>query len=332
MLRTPVVLSRASSLRTQLALITVRLRSHYLSLRHCYSTNTQSSNTSCSYVMSDHSRSGTSTPLNPTALLGFSGASSYDSYRPSYNPIAFSHLLSQLNLAGRKNARILEIAAGTGKFTKLLSEREEEFVILATEPHGDMIKVLREKELRGVYVREGTAYEIPCEEGWAEGIVAAQAFHWFADTTSLHSFLSPLIPGGSLGFIWNVEDYNQTRTFSTATDWEGKLRDLNWEYTRDSVPRYKDEKWREVFDSDVAKEKWGPLGERLVREKVYLNEEGLWRRLGTLSNIANLSEGEKTEMKAKFDEIIRNATDAVRNEKGELEVHSTCHVAWTRKK
>jgi hypothetical protein len=69
---------------------------------------------------------------------------------------------------------------------------------------------------------------------------------------------------------------------------------LNWEYTRDSVPRYKDEKWREAFDSDVAKEKWGPLGERLVREKVYLNEEGLWRRLGTLSNIANLREREKT--------------------------------------
>lgn len=58
--------------------------------------------------------------------------------------------------------------------------------ILATEPHPDMLRELEGKRLPGVVVRRGGAEEIGRVvfgekgegEGWADGVVAAQAFHW----------------------------------------------------------------------------------------------------------------------------------------------------------
>jgi hypothetical protein len=98
-----------------------------------------------------------------------------------------------------------------------------------------------------------------------------------------------LRPHGSLGFIWNVEDYNQARAFSCETAWESELRDLNWQYTTDTVPRFKDGKWKAVFDEEGEDGFRCPINEKLVRETCWLMRESLWKRLNTLSNIANLS-------------------------------------------
>ena len=73
------------------------------------------------------------------------------------------------------HARILEVGAGTGKFTELLARREEDYEILAVEPHEGMRKELERKELQGVKVVEGSAGDLGAvEEGWAEGVVVAQ--------------------------------------------------------------------------------------------------------------------------------------------------------------
>ena len=122
-----------------------------------------------------------------------------------------------------------------------------------------MLRVLRAKELDGVDVREGSAHAIPVEDRWADALVVAQvsappslmiqlsvilmpgfwmeAFHWFANIQSLREFARVLRQRGSLGLIWNAEDYNQTRGFSgaAATEWETLLRELNWEYSTDPV-------------------------------------------------------------------------------------------------
>ena len=108
-----------------------------------------------------------------------------------------------------------------------------------------------------------------------------------------------------------MEDYNQTRDGAAATEWERLLRELNWEYTTDSVClplhqkvssqalidqalRYKDAKWQAVFGTDEAGRLFNtPLQEQLFRESVWLSDEQLWRRLNTLSHIANLSVDER---------------------------------------
>lgn len=69
---------------------------------------------------------------------GFQNASSYDKHRPSYPLDAVTRFLKHLHVYGVKKARVLDLAAGTGKFTELLVGRDEDFDILAVEPHSGM--------------------------------------------------------------------------------------------------------------------------------------------------------------------------------------------------
>ena len=57
----------------------------------------------------------------------FQNASSYDKHRPSYPPEAVTSFLKHLKVHGVKRARLVDLAAGTGKFTELLVGRDEDF-------------------------------------------------------------------------------------------------------------------------------------------------------------------------------------------------------------
>lgn len=122
-------------------------------------------------------------PYDPIALAGFSAAASYDAHRPSYIAPALTHLLEQLNVASVPHAKVLDLAAGTGKFTELLAARPEDYEIVAVEPHKDMLATLRAKDLKGVSVKEGDAYDIPVGDGWADAVVVAQVRGSFVHRT-----------------------------------------------------------------------------------------------------------------------------------------------------
>lgn len=121
-----------------------------------------------------------SSTIAPAAAEGFQDASAYDAHRPSYPAAAVEGLLGHMRLADRPHARIVEVAAGTGKFTEALAARHEGFEVLATEPHPRMRAELEAKGLPGVLVREGKAEDlsVSVEKEWGDGVVAAQAFHW----------------------------------------------------------------------------------------------------------------------------------------------------------
>ncbi len=124
------------------------------------------------------------TPLADVAIRGFSAASSYDLHRPSYPPEAVSQILAHLGIAGRHGARILDLAAGTGKFTQLLAEREEGFDIVAVEPHEGMRGELERKGLKNVEILEGDAFRVPLEEGSVDAVIIAQVRGGFFKSAS----------------------------------------------------------------------------------------------------------------------------------------------------
>ncbi|KAL6716313.1 hypothetical protein ACLMJK_005879 [Lecanora helva] len=79
------------------------------------------------------------TYFGPTASIqGFENAECYDRHRPSYPIEAVDSLLKHMHIHGLNGARIVDLAAGTGKFTQLLAHRNEEYDIVAVEPHGEM--------------------------------------------------------------------------------------------------------------------------------------------------------------------------------------------------
>lgn len=114
----------------------------------------------------------------PDAAAGFKDASAYDAHRPSYTREAVDGLLSQLRVKGKSNAKIVDLAAGTGKFTEVLAAREEKFQITAVEPVESMRETLMAKKLAGVDVKEGVADKMDVDDGVADALIAAQAFHW----------------------------------------------------------------------------------------------------------------------------------------------------------
>ncbi|KAJ9157748.1 S-adenosyl-L-methionine-dependent methyltransferase [Pleurostoma richardsiae] len=275
--------------------------------------------------------------LPAAAADGFADAAAYDAHRPSYPPAAVDAFLSRLSLTAPsapagQGRRVVEVAAGTGKFTEVLAARPEGFEVLAVEPHEGMRAELRRKGLAGVQVREGFAAEMPVESGWGDGAVAAQAWHWFANEESLAEIHRVLKPGAKFGMIWNVEDYNKPASWKATTSWEKLLNE--WIFERDDgLPRFRDEQWRAVFarqkDSPSPLFSAPPAEER-VPWTVWLSEDALWARFNTLSQVAVLKGEERAAAERTFREAMA-MEDVERNERGEVAVHGVTFFAWTER-
>ncbi|KAJ8069608.1 hypothetical protein OCU04_000046 [Sclerotinia nivalis] len=282
--------------------------------------------------------------IAPEALNGFSNASNYDKHRPSYPLEALSKLLRNLGVENVEGARIIDVGAGTGKFTSLLAQREEGFEILCVEPHEEMKEVLRGKFGEGkVKIVGGHAAGMEVEEGWADAVIASQSWHWFATKESLKEIHRVLRPGGALGLIWNIEDYNSPRDGrATITKWEQVLKDIV-ESTEDGLPRFRNGKWKQVFEDQLdstplqtLKDTFSqdfpqfslPLGEDHVEWTVWLSDEAICNRFGTLSAITVLEPEKKEQIKQKILNSLKEM-DAERNEKGEVALHGKTYFFWT---
>ncbi|KAK5173685.1 uncharacterized protein LTR77_002366 [Saxophila tyrrhenica] len=283
--------------------------------------------------------------LNPRAQSGFQSASTYDAHRPTYTPSVITTLLSNLNLAGVKNARIIDLAAGTGKFTEVLAARDEGYEILAVEPHAEMRRVLEGKGLRGVKVVEGRGEDLGViGDGWADGVVVAQAFHWFANMDALREIHRVLKRHAGFGMVWNVDDYNAPQSHPATTNYESALQSLTWSLDdTDSAPRYRHEAWRGVFDQQSKSSPLSliiassseqlfslPLAETEEKFEVRLTKEELWERYATLSQVANLGEEEKGKVRSRFMSILEGEDVEVDGE-GRVVCHGHTKCVWTGK-
>ncbi|KAI9724431.1 MAG: hypothetical protein M1812_000499 [Candelaria pacifica] len=289
-----------------------------------------------------------SSTLAAAAQSGFSNASSYDQNRPSYPPEAVDKLLTHLYLNDMPEAQIVDLAAGTGKFTELLANRKEGYEIIAIEPHEAMRRELEKKELKGVVVKDGYAAHIPLEDQSVDAVIASQPINkrWvsmltgvgvrFANDEALKEIHRIIRQAGVFGMIWNVEDYNQPEAWNATTDWEAKVKAITWSFD-DGTPRFRHEKWRDVFDAQLRSTPVTapfadplftlPIGEESVPFAISMSKEKVWERYSTLSQIANLK-GEKEEnVKRKVLKAIEDSNE--KNEKGEVIMHGCTFFAWT---
>lgn len=112
--------------------------------------------------------------LDHRAQRGFAKSAAYDQHRPAYPDKIVQLLLEKLGLDGKTGAQVLDLAAGTGKFTTLLAQRPEQYDVTAVEPHNDMRRILEEKKLHGVVVKEGRADSIPLDDESVDAVICAQ--------------------------------------------------------------------------------------------------------------------------------------------------------------
>ncbi|UNK69378.1 class I SAM-dependent methyltransferase [Microbacterium sp. H1-D42] len=121
----------------------------------------------------------------------------YERFRPGFPEVAADAIVP----APVRTA--LDLGAGTGKFTERLADRANR--VVAVEPSEQMLAVLREK-LPDVEAHIGTAENIPVEDHSIDVVTVAQAFHWFDRDPACAEIRRVLVPGGTLGLLWNHSD------------------------------------------------------------------------------------------------------------------------------
>jgi SAM-dependent methyltransferase len=96
---------------------------------------------------------------------------------------------------------ILDLAAGTGKLTRLLVERFPR--VIAVEPLAGMRAVL-ERVVPQAESLAGTAEEIPLPDAAVDAAFVAEAFHWFDAAAAARELARVVRPGGMLRLVFNV--------------------------------------------------------------------------------------------------------------------------------
>ncbi|UJP11592.1 class I SAM-dependent methyltransferase [Microbacterium sp. KUDC0406] len=128
-------------------------------------------------------------------------ASSYEAGRPDYPFEAVAWMLDRLTDGAR---RIVDVGAGTGKLTRVLTEAAEGEVV-AVDPDSEMLAALHVQSPQ-VPTFIGTAESLPLPDASVDAAVMGQAWHWVDPEPASAEIGRVVRPGGVLGLIWNVRD------------------------------------------------------------------------------------------------------------------------------
>jgi len=231
--------------------------------------------------------------IHPAAAAGFEAAvDAYERARPGYPQDVVDHVVRVLRIG--PSSRVVELGAGTGKFTRLLEPSGA--TLVALEPVAAMRRELHVRS-PGVRVAAGTAEDIPLADGYADAVVAAQAFHWFDGDRALAEIHRILRAEGRLCLLWNVRDED--------VDWVARLTEIIDPHQGDA-PRYRTGEWRRAFERT---ELFGPLHRQLAFHVHLLTPEAVVERVASISFVAALADGPREEVLEQVRELIGSHPD-----------------------
>ena len=121
-------------------------------------------------------------------------AEEYDLYRPA-PPALVATVLGDV-----RGLDVLEVGAGTGKWTRLLLELGAKVTVV--EPDDDMRAVLVRRSPEGQTMK-GAAEALPLGDATFDAVLVPSAWHWFEQPAATHEMARVLRDGGSLFVLWN---------------------------------------------------------------------------------------------------------------------------------
>jgi SAM-dependent methyltransferase len=156
------------------------------------------------------------------------------------------------------SATVLDLGAGTGKLTKVLTGRFAE--VIAVEP--DPAMSARLGQVTDCHlVLEGSAEAIPLPGDSFDAVFVGDAFHWFANATAVAEIARVLRPGGGLAVLrmWWESSPALPATLKSELDALTDSANTDWSWG----PDYATEEWLDLFRLGGFDE---PNVEQLVRE------------------------------------------------------------------
>jgi SAM-dependent methyltransferase len=225
--------------------------------------------------------------LHP-ATRGFADSDRYERGRPGYPQAAVDTIVAELGL--RPGRTVLDLAAGTGKLTRLLVPSGAN--VIAVEP----VREMREK-LEGFVALAGTAEHIPLTDAYVDGVTVAQAFHWFDPDRALREIHRVLRRGGGLALIWNARDERQPL--------QAALSEIFDRYEGDT-PRRNQRDWKSLLAESGLFER----SARVLFEHVQpVDEQAVVDRVLSVSFMASLPQEEQTVVEQEVRELAHGATE-----------------------
>jgi ubiquinone/menaquinone biosynthesis C-methylase UbiE len=128
-------------------------------------------------------------------------AREYELGRPGWPEELVDEAVRELGLG--PGSTVLDLAAGTGKLTRLLVPRFGR--VVAVEPDVAMLDVLVEV-VPEAEARLGSGERIPLGDAEVDCVFVAEAFHWFASPEVVAELARVLRPRGGLVLLWNLQE------------------------------------------------------------------------------------------------------------------------------
>jgi ubiquinone/menaquinone biosynthesis C-methylase UbiE len=251
-------------------------------------------------------RNNVGVAIHPAAHGFETGAGDYERARPDYPPEAGRWLAERLDL--RPGRRVVDIAAGTGKLTRVLVATGAN--VVAVEPVAGMRARLA-GALPDVELLDGVAEAIPLPDASVDAATVAQAFHWFDGDRALTEIHRITRQGSRLAVVYNRRPLEHP----LQADLDAILRPL-----RGQTPAYAG-RWRDAF---LRTRRWGSLQETTLPNVQLLDREAVVARVASTSFIAKLP-GERRA------EVLDQVRALVKGRQEPIELPYVCELyVWTR--
>jgi SAM-dependent methyltransferase len=231
--------------------------------------------------------------VHEIAAAGFSDAADYEAARPSYPPDAVAWFVEHLRIG--PGARVVDLAAGTGKLTRLLAPAGA--LLVAAEPVAGMRDRFR-AAVPDVPVLACTAEQLALRDASLDAVTVAQAFHWFDHARAIEELARVVRAGGRVGLVWNARD--------RSVDWVDGVWSI-MDRVEKKAPWRDHDNWRDSAFRDMPG--FGPLHEGEFRHTHTVTPEAMVRRVASVSHVAVLPDDVREAVLDEVRDLLRSHPD-----------------------
>jgi len=241
-------------------------------------------------------------------------AETYERVRPSYPGDAVAWLAGNLEIGPGRT--VLDVAAGTGKFTRLLVPFGA--TLFAAEPVDGMRQSFVTAVPR-VPIVAAVAESLPVASGSIDAITVAQAFHWFEADRAFAELRRALRRGGRVGVIWNARD--------RSSDWVNEVWSI-MDRVEKRAPWRDHENWR---DSAIgARVGFGPIHRATFRQEQPITPQGVVERIASVSHVAVLESAARERVLDEVRGVLANHPDT--RGQGDLTIPYRVDAFWCERR